>query len=123
MILFFALRLWYLTVVILQKYYYLGGFNNPTLLPREFRPRIHGLTTYIRSEFSAIIKKENVCTCHEFQVIRVCSKSNNFFIFSLYCNPNLDDSIYDCLLSSMSEIQEFDRYFSFIFVGDLNAHH
>ena len=71
----------------------------------------------------AAIKKENVCTCHEFQVIRVCSKSNNFYIFSFYSNPDLDDSIYDCLLSSMSDIQELDRKSSFIFVGNLNAHH
>ena len=48
--------------------------------------------------------------------------SNNFYIFSLYRNPDLDDSIYDCLLSSMSDIQELDRKSSFIFVGDTNAH-
>ena len=57
------------------------------------------------------------------QVIRVCSKSNNLYIFSLYRNPDLDDSIYDCLLSFMSDIQELNRKSSFIFVGDLNAHH
>ena len=83
----------------------LPGFNNPTLLLRDSKPRIRGLATYIRSEFSAANKEENVCTCHEFQVIRICSNNNNFYIFSLYRNPDLDDSIYDCLLSSMSEIQ------------------
>ena len=49
------------------------------------------------------------------------SKSNNFYIFSFYCNPDLDD--YNCLLSSMTDIQELDRKSSLIFVGDLNAHH
>ena len=41
----------------------------------------------------------------------------------VFTEINLDDSIYDCLLSSMSEIRELDRKSSFIFVGDMNAHH
>ena len=101
----------------------LPGFNKPTLLRRDSRPRVRGLATYIRSGFSATLKKDNVCNCHEVQLIRICSRSNNFYIFSIYRNPDLDDSIYDCLLSCMSDIQEQDRKSSFIFVGDLNAHH
>ena len=101
----------------------LPGFTKPTLLRRDSRPRVRGLATYIRSGFSATIKKNHICNCHEIQLIRVCSRSNNFYIFSIYRNPDLDDSIYDCLLSSMSDIQEQDRKSSFIFVGDLNAHH
>ena len=56
-----------------------------------------GLATYIRSGFSAAIRKENVCTCYEIQVIRVCSKSNKSYFFSLYWNLDLDDSIY-CII-------------------------
>ena len=55
--------------------------------------------------------------------MKVCGKYINFYIFSLYRNPDLDDSIYDCLLVSMSTIQSLDKKASFIFVGDLNAHH
>ncbi len=38
-------------------------------------------------------------------------------------NPDLDDSIDDCLFSSMSSIQESYSKASFIIVGDFNAHH
>ena len=71
----------------------LPGFNNPTLLLRDSRPRIRGLATYIRSGFSAAIKKENVCTYHEFHVIRVCSRSNNFWLrwFDLQLSPDFHE--------------------------------
>ena len=49
-----------------------------------------------------------------------------FYLFNdvicLYHNPDLDDSISNFLLSSMSDIQELDKKSSFIIVGDLNAH-
>ena len=99
------------------------SYDNSTLLLRDSRPRICGLAAYIRSGFFAAIKKKNVCTCHEFQIIRFCIKSNNCYLFSLYHNPDLDDSIYDCLLSSISNIQELDRKSSFIFFSNLNTHH
>ena len=41
----------------------------------------------------------------------------------MYRNPDLNDSIFDCLLLSMAAIQESDSKASFIFVGDVNAHH
>ena len=63
------------------------------------------------------------CTCHEFQVIKAYSLPNNSYIFSLHRNPDLDDSIYNCVLSSINDIQELNRKSSFIFAGDLNAHH
>ena len=101
----------------------LPDFNKPTLLLRDARPRVRGLAAYIRSGFLATVRKDFICNCHEVQLIKVCSKSNNFYIFSLYRNPDLDDRIYDCLLTSMSNIQECDRKSCFVFVGDLNAHH
>ena len=33
---------------------------------------------------------------------RVSGTKPNFFVFSLYFNPDLDDGIYDCLLTSMA---------------------
>ena len=44
-------------------------------------------------------------------------------VFSLYRNPDLDDRIYDCLLTSMAAVQAADARASFLFVGDLNGHH
>ena len=99
------------------------GFNKPTLLLRNSILRARGLAIYIRSGFSASVKSDSKCSCHEVQLVKICSKSNNFYIFSIYRNPDLDNSIYDCLLTSMSMIQESDRKSAFIFVGDFNAHH
>ena len=59
----------------------------------------------------------------ELMVIRVCGARLNTYIFGLYRNPDLDDHLYDCLLSAISEIQLSDKRASFVFCGDLNAHH
>ena len=47
----------------------------------------------------------------------------NLYVHSLYCNPDLDDRIFDCLLASMAAVQAEDVCASFVFVGDLNGHH
>ena len=44
-------------------------------------------------------------------------------MFSLYRNPDLDDRIYDCLLTAMAAVQAADARASFLFVGDFNDHH
>ena len=44
-------------------------------------------------------------------------------MYSLYRNPDLDDRIYDCLLTSTAAVQAEDVRASFLFVGDLNGHH
>ena len=44
-------------------------------------------------------------------------------MFSLHRNPDLDDRIYDCLLTAMAAVQAVDVRASFLFVGDLNGHH
>ena len=36
-------------------------------------------------------------------------------------NPDLDDQIYDCLLTAMAAVQAADVRASFLFVGDLMA--
>ena len=53
---------------------------------------------------------------------RVCGVDRTY-VFSLYCNPDLDDWIFDCLLTSMAAVQAEDVHASFPFVGDLNGHH
>ena len=54
---------------------------------------------------------------------RVCGARQNLYVFSLYCNPDLDDQIFDCLLTSMAPVKVEDVRASFLFVGDLNGHH
>ena len=99
------------------------GFKKPILLKRDSIPRALGMAIYVREGFSASRKHTAECGCHEVQVMKVCGKRQNFYLFSIYRNPTLDDSIFDCLLSSMATIQESDRKATFIFVGDFNAHH
>ena len=53
----------------------------------------------------------------------VCGVRQNIFVFSLYSNPDLDDQIYDCSLTSMAPVQAEDARASFLFVGDLNGRH
>ena len=56
-------------------------------------------------------------------VLRVCGVRQNLYEFSLYCNLDLDDRIFDCLLASMAAVQAEDIRASFLFVGDLSGHH
>ena len=44
-------------------------------------------------------------------------------MFSLHRNPDLDDRIVYCLLTSMAAVQAEDVRASFMFLGDLNGHH
>ena len=99
------------------------GFKKPVLLQRNAIPRAQGMAVYIRKDFPASRKPNFECRCHEVQVVKVCGKTNNFYIFSIYRNPDADDSIFDCLLTSMAAIQNSDRKAAFVFVGDFNAHH
>ena len=99
------------------------GFKKPILLKRNSIPRACGMAIYVREGYSASRNHLAECGCHEVQVMKVCGRLHNFYLFSIYRNPDLDDSIFDCLLSSMASIQGSDRKASFIFVGDFNAHH
>ena len=56
-------------------------------------------------------------------VFRVCCVRQNIYVFSLYRNPDPDEHIFDCLLTSMAAVQAEDVRASFLFVGDLNGHH
>ena len=56
-------------------------------------------------------------------VFRVCGVTQNLVVFSLYPNADLDDRMFDCLLTSISVVQAVDLRASFLFAGDLNGHH
>ncbi len=94
------------------------------LLRRDSILRAQGMCVYLRPTCSASRITKFECGCHEMMLIKICSRFNNYYIFSVYRNPVLDDSIYDCLLSSISSsIQDSEPKPSFVFVGDFNAHH
>ena len=44
-------------------------------------------------------------------------------MFNLYRNPDLDDRVYDCLLTAMAAVQAAEVCASFLFVCNLNGHH
>ena len=56
--------------------------------------------------------------CQQFNVF-----TTSTVVHSLYRNPDQDERIYDCLLTSMSAVQAEDVRASFLFVGDLNGYH
>ena len=99
------------------------GFKQPHLLKRNERQRGQGMAAYIRNGFPASRKANYECRCHEVLVLKVCGKHSNFYLFSVYRNPDSNDDIFDCLLSSMAAVQENDRKAAFLFIGDFNAHH
>ena len=99
------------------------GFNRPILLYRGELPRSRGLAAYVRKGFGCFRQKKFECGCCEMMVLRVCGRRSNFYLYSLYRNPDLDDGLYDCLLASMARVQEEDSRASFVFMGDLNVHH
>ena len=99
------------------------GFKKAILLRCNAIHRAQGLAAYIRNDFSASRKTNFECGCHEVQVLKVCGKTNNFYLFSIYRTHDANDAIFDCLLMSMAAIQENDRKAAFIFMGDFNAHH
>ena len=56
-------------------------------------------------------------------VLIVCGARQNLYVLSLYRNPDLDDRIFDCLLTTTAAVQDEDVGAPFLFYGDLNGHH
>ena len=100
-----------------------SGFGRIVLLCRDGVPRAHGIAAYVRDGYGAFRQPKFECGCCEMLVFRVCGARQHFYVFSLYRNPDLDDQIYDCLLTAMAAVQAADARASFLFVGDLNGHH
>ena len=122
MIFYFVLKLWFQILGTFQNWQFQVS-KRPILFKRNEINIAQGMAVYIRSGFSASHKATFECGCHELQIIKVCGKHNNFYLFSVYWNLEADDGIFDCLLVSMAAIQENDRKASFVFIGDFNAHH
>ena len=78
---------------------------------------------HFRNGYGIFRQPKFECGCCEMMVFRVCAVRQNFYVFSLYRNPDLVDRIFDCLLASMAAVQAEDVRASFLFVGDLNSHH
>ena len=71
------------------------GFGHPVLLCRDGVPLAHRMAAYVRDGYGALRQPKFECGCCEMLVFRVCGARQNFYVFSLYRNPDLDDRIYD----------------------------
>ena len=92
------------------------GFGRPVLLCRDGVPRARGMAAYLRDGYGAFRQPKFECGCCEMLVFRVCGARQNFYVFNLYRNPDLDDRIYDCLLIAMAAVQAADAR-SFLWVA------
>ena len=99
------------------------GFCRPVLLCRGKMPRARGIAAEVRDGYGSFRQSKFECGCCEMLFFRVCSVRQNLYVYSLYCNPDLDDRLFYCLLASMAAVQAEDVRASFLFVGDLNGHH
>ena len=99
------------------------GFRRPVLLCQDGLPRASWMAAYVYDGYWAFRQPKFECGCCEMLVFRVCGARQNFYVFSLYRNTDLDDRIYDSLLTAMAAVQAADVRASLLFVGDLNGHH
>ena len=99
------------------------GFGRYVLLCRGKMPRARGMAAYVRDGYGAFRQPTFECGCCEMMVFRVFGVRQNLYVYSLYNNPDLDDRIFDCLLTSMAAVQAEAVRASFLFVGDLNGYH
>ena len=56
-------------------------------------------------------------------MFHICSRINNFQVYSFHRNPGHDGSLYDCLLDSIARVRSVDDKGVFVFVGDENTHY
>ena len=99
------------------------GFCRPVLLCRDGKPRARGIAAYVRDGYGSFRQTKFESGCCEMLVFSVCGARQSIDVFSLYRNPDLDDRIYDCLLTAMAAVQAADARASFLFVSDLSGQH
>ena len=76
------------------------GFGRPVLLCRGRMPHARGIAAYVRDGYGAFRQPKFECGCCELLVFRFCGARQNLYLFSVYQSSDLDDQIFDCLLTS-----------------------
>ena len=74
----------------------IAGFSGPQQRLLGSIPRARGSALYIREGVTATRQLCYECKCHEMMVVRICGNVSNIYVFAVYRNPGLDDSLYDC---------------------------
>ena len=98
-------------------------FGSPLLNLRKPRAGVLGQVAYVRDGLVCTRQKRFECGCCEYMVLKVCGSHRNFYVFNVYRSPSTDDRVFDCLVSSIAQIQQADGRSSFVVAGDFNCHH
>ena len=64
------------------------GFGRPVCLCRGKLPRAHGMAAYERDGYRSFRQPKFECGSCEMLVVRVCGLRQNFYVYSLYRNPD-----------------------------------
>ena len=80
------------------------GSSRPMQLFRGEVVRFRGLAVYVRDGFSAYRQRSYECGCCEVIVVKICSSTNDFYVFGVYRKLDLSDKNLDCLLTAMAKV-------------------
>ena len=62
----------------------------PGFLCRGKMPRARGMAAYVRDGYGAFRQPKFKCSCCEMLFFRACGVRQILYVYSLYCNPDLD---------------------------------
>ena len=99
-----ALRPWSQICVTCQSCWFLGSVALSCCAGARCPVPVDRLHMYEMNMEHFANQNFSVVVC-EMLVVRVCGLRQNFYAYSLYHNPDQDDRIYDCLLTSMVAVQ------------------
>ena len=94
-------------------------FGHTALLCQGKIPQFRGMATYLGDGYRAFHQQKVECGCCKMLVLGVCGVRRNLYESRLYHNPDVDNRIFDCLLTSMANMWDEDVCTSFLFMGDL----
>ena len=99
---------------------HIPGLCCPQQRLRNSTPGAKGMALYVnvREGFNCFRQKKLECSSHEPCVFCICTRINNFYVYTFYCNPWHDGPLYDCLHDSIVIVQSVDDKAVFVFVGD-----
>ena len=74
--------------------------------------RARGKAAYLRRDRYGVFRQPKYkCGCCEKLAFKAYGVRQNFYLFNLYLDPDLDDRIYDCLQKSIDAVQAEDVRF------------
>ena len=85
--------------------------------------RERGIAAHVRDEYESFRQSKFECGFCEMLVLWVCGAKQNIYELSLYCNTDIYDQIWECLLASTAAVQAEDVRASFLLMSDLNINH